>query len=202
MSLSAKALDRLMARVLDRASEAILPRVLGLQPLDLTGRFEAIVRAEVGKQLDAGTIAHHINDSIDLAVEKELEGIDVSDMVSDKIDNDRELGRSISRAVEGLNLDDIARERLDEAHIDWDDLAKQVARDELPDLEEIADAQVQLAISHALTGTNTPTPFALDQEIRMQLYAKLDNAAGKVIQAATAEVIQSVNFQLESEVVP
>jgi len=202
MSLTAKAVDRLIARVVNRLADrvpATTPFPVRPEDLDraLAKAMETAAKDRLGKILDDGGFDHRINDTLDFEIEKRLKAVDLEDLAKDRLDSIVEdridasgFDRRLDRAVEDLDLEEIAVEKMD--NIDFEDIAKDVVIEQLggTDPEELMKGHAKEFCEAALVARYGKQGDLADAQAR---------ASAEIIATATCRIVDAVNTTLEQD---
>jgi hypothetical protein len=215
MSLSSRALDRLLARCVDRLTLGLAPSTIipGVSIEDRLDREVAEqVKSTLARQLDNGGVEHRIQDVLDCKVGEALDKVDVDSRVDDIIERAVDT-REIDRRIEHLDLEEMAAESLEKA-VDWEALCKDAIRDATPDEDEMLDRvneEITSRLDDELMGCPRKDPFpaedwtkeangALRRILHDQIADRVLELSGEVVSHAVDAVVGQVNTKLESEV--
>lgn len=201
MSLSSKALDRLLARVVDRLAHAVpvkdLPLPVGLDDIDaaLDRAAEKVTKERFASYLDAGNFDHRVNDTIDCEVGNKLNARELMDEAKDKLESIVEdkldtagFGRQVDRAVENPDLEELVNSKVDE--LDVEGYLKEAA-------QEVAEREADLVLE-AACNERLGAAFARRYNT-VVVESAIDRAAAEVISTAVCRLEDAANAALEQE---
>lgn len=204
MSLTAKAIDRLIARVVDRLAAGVPNTAFPVHPEDLNAALDRAARQVTQERfkasLDDGSFDHRVNDTLDHEVAERLDRRELMGEAKDKLDqiiedklDEAGFGRQIERAVENLDLEDLAASKFE--HVDFDAIAKEVCIDELQQNVDMGEVVAGYLDAHETI------PLALAKRYDCTTVQAVERAAQEVITTAVGRLEDAVAFKLEGEVV-
>jgi len=203
MSLTSKALDRLLARVVDRLADRVPAQAFPVHPADLTAALDRaadrVTRERFATYLDDGSFDHRVNDSLDSIIERRVD------------DSTKDLERRIEREIENVDVEDLVRDKIDDADFDVDTLIREQIDSQLPDLEDLAREQIVETLGEVDPAELMRTHA--EEFVEAALVSRFGLPVGDVANAqarAAAEIISTtvcrledaVNATLEGEVQP
>ena len=192
----------------DRGDLALEARHALAKRLDVTldatlaKAMDAAAKERLGKILDGGGFDHRINDTIDCEVEKRLRTVDLEDLAKDRLDSIVEdridssgFDRQLSRAVEDLNLDEMAGQKLDD-YVDWEATARDAIMDRISNEVDLGE------LVRGYLDAHETIPVALAKRYACTTVQAAERAAAEVISTAICRLEDAVNTKLEAEVPP